>query len=62
MSNNYEPEGIHFQHGATGKDLLLVTEEGPWKNWICYRHPDGQWVSLRIATKAEIILLTSYRN
>ena len=29
--------------------MVLVTE-GPWYGWLCYRHLEGQWVSLRKAT------------
>ena len=28
--------------------------EGRFKNWIFYKHPDGQWVSLRMAFEPEI--------
>jgi hypothetical protein len=32
--------------------MKLVTD-GPFKGWICYKHPDGQWVSLRRATEED---------
>lgn len=38
---------------ASGKKrmLLLVDQPGhSFHGWICYKHPDGQWVSLRKAT------------
>ena len=43
----YEPKGKRFND--RGREMLLV-EEGPWLGWICCRHPDGQWVTLRRAT------------
>ena len=27
-----------------GTEFILVTS-GPHKDWVCYRHPDGQWVT-----------------
>ena len=45
----YEPEGIRFFDKASDRYMLLVTE-GHAKGWIHYKHPDGQWVSLRKAT------------
>ena len=47
--SNYEPEGTRFYDKGTGRDMILVTE-GHSKDWLCYRHPDGQWVTLRKAT------------
>lgn len=37
---------------ADGKHALCT--EGRFQNWIMYKHPDGQWVSLRPALPAEI--------
>jgi hypothetical protein len=31
--------------------VMMLVMEGHWKGWICYRHSDGNWVSLREATK-----------
>lgn len=47
----YEPVGIRFY--ANGRHMLLV-EEGEWAGWLCYRHPEGQWVSLRVATDDDL--------
>lgn len=41
--------GICFWSHSYGKEMMLVTD-GPYKDWICYRHPDGHWVTLRQAT------------
>ena len=46
-------EGIRFCDASSSRERLLV-EEGPYKGWLCYKHPDGQWVTLREATKDEI--------
>lgn len=37
---------------ADGKYALCTV--GRFKNWIMYKHPDGQWVSLRPAFAHEI--------
>lgn len=55
----YEPSGMKFF--ANGKEMMLVTEDEPqkcWHGWLLYRHPDGQWVSLRKATDADIAAIT----
>lgn len=44
-----EPKGYGFYDGKSKRFMRLVYE-GPWKDWIVYKHPDGQWVSLRKAT------------
>lgn len=35
---------------------LMELEEDPGKGekWICYKHPDGQYVTLRLATKDDL--------
>lgn len=43
-----DPKGYEFTD-ANGKQWKLVTE-GTWKDWLVYKHPDGQWVSGRKAT------------
>lgn len=48
MPEHYEPPGFAFVDEPTGREMKLVTS-GPWTGWIVYRHPDGQWVSLREA-------------
>ena len=48
----YNPKGIHFYEYASGREMLLV-EEGHMKGWLCYRHPGGQWVTLREATEED---------
>lgn len=50
--NKYEPDGTRFFDAAFGREMVLV-KEGHAKGWLCYRHPDGQWVTLREATAAD---------
>jgi hypothetical protein len=35
--------------------MMLNLEEGSgWYMWLFYRHPDGQWVSLRKANEQDV--------
>lgn len=52
MNNTYEPKGIKFQDANYGE--LLLVQEGWAKDMICYKHPDGQWVTLRKATEEDL--------
>jgi hypothetical protein len=52
-SETYEPKGIKFFEMGSKHELLLVVE-GSWAGWLLYRHPDGQWVSLRKATQDDL--------
>lgn len=56
----FDPAGVRFWDVGRHRELLLV-EVGPWAGWICYRHPDGQWVSLRKATEADLQCLHQAR-
>lgn len=59
----YEPEGIRFYDGATGREMLLVADGSPsFAGWLCYRHPDGQWVTLRKATAEDRAAVSSLTN
>lgn len=56
----YEPRGIEFYDDTTGKQMILVTDDEPqasWHGWLCFRHPDGQWVTVRKATPKEIAMI-----
>jgi hypothetical protein len=53
MDRNFEPKGIKFFDAASNREMILVAEPAHLKGWLCYRHPDGQWVSLRKATEEE---------
>ena len=49
----YDPLGILFVDLLSRQEMKLVTE-GPMKGWIVYKHPDGQWVTLRKATQKDL--------
>jgi len=53
--NTYEPSGIRFFDAANNREMLLVQDEkAPFNGWLCFRHPDGQWVTLREATQNDL--------
>ena len=35
---------------AASERFMRLMYDGPYAGWIFFRHPDGQWVSLRKAT------------
>lgn len=47
---NSDPAGFDFMDIGPLKRLVCV---GPWKGWVVYKHPDGQWVSLDKATQVD---------
>lgn len=47
----YTPPGFDLPEEG-GKRLKLVAA-GPRKGWVAYKHPEGQWVSLRKASKQD---------
>lgn len=49
---HYEPKGLKFYDKASARYMILV-EQGPYRGWICYKHPDSQWVTLREATEED---------
>ena len=51
----YEPTGAKFFDIATNREMILIEDEkSSYKGWLCYKHPDGQWVTLRKATNDDI--------
>lgn len=52
MSEHYDPKGPEY-YGTSGR-LYKFCLEGPWIGWVAYKHPDGQWVSLRKMTDQEL--------
>ena len=48
-SEQYQPPGIEWTDLQTGRKEMLCTS-GIWADWILYKHPDGQWVSLQKVT------------
>ena len=54
-SLHYEPRGIVFW--ARNRTMMLVSDEEPresLRGWLLYRHPAGNWVTLRKATKSDL--------
>lgn len=46
-----DPRGLRFYERSSGKVMKLVDDPASdWNGWLLYRHPDGQWVTLRKAT------------
>ena len=52
----YDPPGIDFMDINTGKRCRYVTE-GHTAGWVCWKHPDGQWVTLRRPWAEELLKL-----
>jgi len=47
----YVPNGLRFYDAASRREMILVDEPSRDSHgWLCYRHPDGQFVTLREAT------------
>lgn len=49
----YEPKGTRFYDIPSGREMVLISDDEPAahvRGWLCYRHPDGQWVTFRKAT------------
>ena len=51
------PHGFGFYDLAKDRQMILC-DEGEWSGWLFYQHPDGEWVSLRKATDADIAAIT----
>lgn len=56
-----EANGINFWSATRKQEMrYLYPDSGhEWAGWILYRHPDGQWVSLRKATDRDIAELSA---
>jgi hypothetical protein len=53
MDGVYRPKGVEFYDQATRRQMILVGTDEPQTDlhgWLCYKHPDGQWVTLRKAS------------
>ena len=49
----WSPKGRTFYDVASGKDILLITEE-PYIGWVCIRDEDGKWKKDHEATSEEL--------
>jgi len=45
--------GIEFMEIRTNRLMKYVTA-GPFYGWLVFKHPNGQWVSLRKATQDDL--------
>lgn len=52
MKEHYNPEGPEY-FGTSGRHYKFCTE-GHAVGWVLYKHPDGQWVTLRKMTDLEL--------
>ncbi len=50
-ATNWQPQGVIFFDNASKRQMLLVGEGEAYAGWLCYKHPDGHWVTLRKATE-----------
>lgn len=49
----------HRQEFFSGRYMLLISDASPsFPGWLCWRHPEGQWVTLREATHADRVAIT----
>lgn len=53
MTEKWTPVGTEFKDMSTGNTMMLVSE-GVWAGWLCCKHPDGNWVSTRLATEEDL--------
>lgn len=49
----WTPRGRTFWDVASGRDVLLITEE-PYVGWICHKDESGKWVKDHEATSEEL--------
>lgn len=55
----YRPKGIEFYDKGSDRQMIFVDKEDErYAGWIFFKHPDGQWVTLREATEEDKLILT----
>ena len=54
-----DPAGLEFYDARSERWMKYVYPDTPhWTaGWILYKHPDGQWVTLRKATDDDIAVM-----
>lgn len=63
MNQPYEPQGTRFYDAASRREMLLINEPGhPNDGWLCWRHPDDQWVTERKAGDLDRMQIASARD
>lgn len=55
-----DPE-IRFYNASRKQDMGLC-KSSPLAGWIVYKHPDGQWVTYREATEADLRQIETLTN
>jgi len=50
MSEHPKPAGFEF-FDVTSQRHAMLSVEGWTKGWLLWKHPDGQWITWRKATK-----------
>ena len=58
---SYQPQGIQFYDQASRREMILINQ-GPHTGWLVYKHPDGQWVTLRRASDEDLASLHQHRD
>lgn len=59
---HFDLPGIEFYDANSGRTMKYVypsEKAGKHSGWIWFRHPDGQWVTLRKATGDDIAKFNS---
>ncbi len=53
---HFDPPGLQFFDARSERWMKYVypDTEGSYAGWILYKHPDGQWVTLRKATDDDL--------
>lgn len=53
---HFDPPGLQFFDAASNRQMKYVYPDYQHScaGWILYKHPDGQWVTLRKATDKDI--------
>ena len=55
MMLDYDPiNSGDLQEIISGQYAVCIKPGHRWYGWFFFRHPDGQWVSFRKATAAEL--------
>ncbi len=52
--SDINPIGTEFFDKVSQRQMILVNEPGhTYDGWVCFKHPDGQWVTLRKPSEHE---------
>ncbi len=59
----FMPGGIRYYDPRSQREMLYVAEAGhEAMGWICYQHPDGQWVALKKADGRDLLAVQEARR